>query len=50
MISEGAVNVTPLAQVTVESDPHAPERSCIPGLIKFAPVAPGLLNVIDLNS
>ena len=43
MVSEGAVNVVPVLQVTVESDPHAPDKTCIPGLVKFAPVAPGLL-------
>ena len=45
MVSEDAVNVSPVLQATVESEPHAPDKSCIPGLVKFAPVAPGLVNV-----
>lgn len=35
-VKEGAVRVLPRAQATFESEPHAPEYSCIPVLVKFA--------------
>lgn len=43
MVRDGAVKLVPVAQLTVDNDAHAPDKSCIPEFVKFVP---RLLSVI----